>query len=165
MIVYHGTTLEIKQPQIIKSEIGRDFGFAFYTTDIKEQAERWAIRRAKIAMRKLNTRVPAIVNVYEWTDTGNLNKKHFGDASLEWLELVVKCRSDINYSQAYDIVSGKIANDNVGETVSYVMQGIMRKEDAVERLRFEKINDQIAFCSEAAIKQLKFIKSYTVEVK
>lgn len=39
------------------------------------------------------------------------------------------------------IVCGKIANDNVGETVSYVMQGIMRKEDAVERLKFEKINN------------------------
>lgn len=29
MILYYGTTLEIKNPEIIKSEIGRDFGFAF----------------------------------------------------------------------------------------------------------------------------------------
>ena len=47
MILYHGTTLEIKEPKIFRNEIGRDFGFAFYTTDIKEQAERWAVRRAK----------------------------------------------------------------------------------------------------------------------
>lgn len=40
MIVYHGTTLRIERPRIVRSEIGRDFGFAFYTTDIKEQAER-----------------------------------------------------------------------------------------------------------------------------
>ena len=52
MILYHGTTLRIEQPRIIRTEIGRDFGFAFYTTDIKEQAERWAIRRAKIESRK-----------------------------------------------------------------------------------------------------------------
>lgn len=52
MIVYHGTTLEIKEPKIIKSEIGKDFGFAFYTTDIKAQAERRAIRRAKILSKK-----------------------------------------------------------------------------------------------------------------
>lgn len=63
------------------------------------------------------------------------------------------------------IVCGKIANDNVGETVSYVMQGIMRKEDAVERLKFEKINNQIAFCGIAALKELAFIESYIVEVK
>ena len=48
MIIYHGTIVGIKAPKIIKSETGRDFGFAFYTTDIKEQAERWA----RIKMRQ-----------------------------------------------------------------------------------------------------------------
>lgn len=42
MILYHGSTMEVSQPRILKSEIGRDFGFAFYTTDIQSQAERWA---------------------------------------------------------------------------------------------------------------------------
>ena len=84
--------------------------------------------------------------------------------SMEWLEMVVKCRSDVQFRQPYDIVTGKIANDNVGETVMYVVYGVMRKEDAVERLKFEKINNQIAFCTEEALKQLSFIKSYIVEV-
>ena len=77
--------------------------------------------------------------------------------------MVVSCRSDLSYKHEHDIVIGKIANDNVGETVAYVVQGIMRKEDAIERLKFEKINNQIAFCSERSLKQLKFIKSYIVE--
>ena len=77
--------------------------------------------------------------------------------------MVLKCRSDISYSHNYDIVIGKIANDNVGETVSYVMQGIMRKEDAIERLRFEKINNQIAFCTAKALETLTFVKSYECE--
>ena len=165
MIVYHGTTLEIKEPKIIENEIGRDFGFAFYTTDIEEQAIRWAVRRAKILNRKSETLHRAIVNVYEWTKTGKLNEKHFDGASMEWLEMVVKCRGDVSFKHGYDIVAGKIANDNVGETVSYVMQGIMRKEDAIERLKFEKINNQIAFCSERALKELKFIKSFETEIK
>lgn len=42
MILYHGTTLRIEQSRIVRSELGRDFGFAFYTTDIQEQAKRWA---------------------------------------------------------------------------------------------------------------------------
>ena len=46
MILYHGSTMEVSQPRILKSEVGRDFGFAFYTTDIQAQAERWARRRA-----------------------------------------------------------------------------------------------------------------------
>ena len=48
MILYHGTTMEIPIPRILRSEIGRDFGLAFYTTDIQEQAERWAKRKARI---------------------------------------------------------------------------------------------------------------------
>lgn len=165
MIVYHGTTLEIRMPRIIESEIGRDFGFAFYTTDIEEQAVRWAVRRAKILNRKSDIKHRAIVNVYEWSQSRTLNEKHFDGASMEWLEMVVKCRSDVNFKHDYDIVCGKIANDNVGETVSYVMQGIMRKEDAIERLKFEKINNQIAFCTEKALNQLKFIKSFETETE
>ena len=105
------------------------------------------------------------MNVYEWESTGTLSEKHFDGASMEWLEMVVKCRSEINFSHNYDIVSGKIADDNVGETVSYVMQGIMRKEDAIERLKFEKINNQIAFCTDNALKELRFVESYKVEVR
>lgn len=164
MIVYHGTTLEIQKPEIITSEIGRDFGFAFYTTDIKEQAERWAVRRSKLLSRKKKTTVSAIVNSYEWNNSNKLNEIHFDDASMEWLEMVINCRSNINFTHDYDIVSGKIADDNVGETVSYVIQGIMRKEDAIERLKFEKINNQIAFCTEKSLNNLRFIESYEVEV-
>ncbi len=164
MLVYHGTTVEIKNPQIITSEIGRDFGFAFYTTDIKEQAERWAIRRAKVQTRLNIKPEKAVVNVYDWNRNLSLSIKEFDGASMEWLDMVVRCRSDVKYMHDYDIVIGKIANDNVGETVSYVVQGIMRKEDAIERLRFEKINNQIAFCTDLALAELKYVDSYTVEV-
>ena len=162
MILYHGSTLEVQQPRILKSEIGRDFGFAFYTTDIQAQAERWARRRAMIESRRTKMKVQAIVSVYEWDENAakQLQFLKFDGASMEWLDLVVICRSQIDYSHGYDIVEGKIANDNVGETVSYVMQRIMRKEDAIERLRFEKINNQIAFCTETALRTLYFQNSY-----
>lgn len=163
MLVYHGTTLEMKVPKIITTEIGRDFGFAFYTTDIKEQAERWSLRRAMIQSRKSKAAVSAVVNIYEWERDANTDILEFNGASMEWLDMVVSCRSDLSFKHEHDIVIGKIADDNVGETVAYVIQGIMRKEDAIERLKFEKINNQIAFCSERSLKQLKFIKSYIVE--
>ncbi len=163
MIVYHGTTLEIQKPEIIRNEVGRDFGFAFYTTDIKEQAQRWAARRAKILMRINGVTYLPIVNIYNWNEDTDVRIKKFSGASMEWLDMVVECRSNPDYAHGYDIVEGKIANDNVGETVSYVVQGIMRKEDAIERLKFEKINNQIAFCTEKAISDLSFIESYTVK--
>lgn len=163
MILYHGTTLEVQSPQIMRSEIGRDFGFAFYTTDIQQQAERWALRRAKILSRKTRHPQKAVVNIYEWNPHTALSVKAFDGASMEWLEMVVQCRSDLNFHHSYDVVIGKIANDNVGETVSYVVQGIMRKEDAIERLKFEKINNQLAFCTDAALQELCYQGCYEVE--
>ena len=33
MILYHGSNIVVNKPKIISTEIGRDFGFGFYTTD------------------------------------------------------------------------------------------------------------------------------------
>lgn len=165
MIIYHGGTDIIENPKIITQEKGRDFGFAFYTTDIKEQAERWAIRRAKLLSKFNKIKVEPIINIYEYSENNKeLNIKSFENPNEEWLDMILKCRSDITYKHNFDIVIGKIANDNVGETVSFVLEGIMRKEDAIERLKFQKINRQLAFCTEKSLKQLKFIKSYVLEL-
>lgn len=159
MILYHGSFAEIRTPQIMTSEKGRDFGFGFYLTPIKEQAERMAKRKQKIT--KCNK---AVVSIFEWDENkDDLLFKSFPEPDLEWLEMIVKCRSQINYKHGYDIVEGKIADDSVGETVLFVLDGIIKKEDAVERLKFQKINSQIVFCTEKALQHLKFLQSFEVK--
>lgn len=162
MILYHGSYTQIENPRIIIQEKGQDFGFGFYTTSIKNQAERWAVRSARLRSRFTDKSENAVINVYEFDEdfAKLLKTKSYPNADLEWLEMVIRCRSDLNFKHGFDIVSGKIANDNVGETVEYVLAGIMRKEDAVERLRFEKINDQICFCTEESLKAVTFKSSY-----
>lgn len=44
MILYHGSNVEVKSPQIIKSRKLLDFGAGFYLTSDYEQAEKWAVR-------------------------------------------------------------------------------------------------------------------------
>ena len=166
MKLYHGSIVAVEIPRIIRSTIGRDFGFGFYTTDIKEQAERWASRRKRTARRNGDMNARAIVSVYEIdieAARNSLNFKDYPEASMDWLEMVLACRSDKDFSHPYDVVTGKIANDSVGETVSYVLAGVMRKEDAIERLKFQQINNQLAFCSERALTFLKYISNYIVE--
>jgi hypothetical protein len=157
MILYHGSTLVVDRPIIIKTEYGRDFGPGFYTTEIKEQAVRWALRKARLEKRK-NSDIKAIVSRYEFDEKnyGDLNVIHFPEPNAEWLDMVCRCRSNMQYIHGYDMVTGKIANDTVGETVSYVVQGIMRPEDAVERLRFEKINNQICFSTKKSLFFLRY---------
>lgn len=159
MILYHGSFVTVKEPKIITSEKGRDFGFAFYLTPIKEQAERMAKRKQK--QHKTNK---AFVSVFEWNeDKTNYSFKQFEEANLEWLDMIIKCRNDTTYKHNYDIVEGKIADDTVGETVLFVINGVMRKEEALARLKYQKINSQIAFCTDKSLKTLRFIKSYEVK--
>lgn len=166
MKLYHGSITKVESPQIIRNAVGRDFGCGFYTTDIREQAERWALRRKNTALRNGTPGAQAIVSVYEIDldlAKKELDFKEFPAASMDWLELILSCRSDIHFTHPYDVVTGKIANDNVGETVSYVLAGIMRKEDAVERLKFQQINNQLAFCSGRALTFLEYVSHYIVE--
>jgi hypothetical protein len=158
MKLYHGSTVVVDLPRIIKTEIGRDFGTGFYTTGIKDQATRWAKRKALIEQRHSRA-AKAFISLYEFDEANYQDLKviHFPEPSAEWLKMVCACRSDKDYVHGYDIITGKIANDKVGETVSYVVQGIMRPEDALERLRFERINDQVCFASEKALAYLRYI--------
>ena len=160
MILYHGSDVEVKNPKIIKSEKGRDFGCAFYLTPIKEQAERMAKRK-----QRMNKSSSAIVSVFEWNEKelNTFKSKVFNNPDLEWLDMIIQCRTKPSFIHGYDIVEGKIADDSVGETILFVIDGVIKKEDALERLKFQKINSQIAFCSEESLKLLKFIKSYEVK--
>ena len=159
MILYHGSDVEVKNPKIIKSEKGRDFGCAFYLTPIREQAERMAKRK-----QRMNKSPSAVVSVFEWNEKEivGLKYKTFKNPDLEWLDMIIECRTNPSFKHGYDIVEGKIADDNVGETILFVIDGVMKREDAVERLKFQKINSQIAFCSEESLKLIKFVNSYEV---
>lgn len=85
MILYHGSTVEVQQPRILKSEIGRDFGFAFYTTDIRTQAERWARRRAMIESRRTKIEVQPVVSVYEWDEDDAKQSAFCGSTAQAWI--------------------------------------------------------------------------------
>ena len=167
MTLYHGSTVSVEEPRILESDVGRDFGFAFYTTDIKAQAERWAVRRAKYAQKGGQTRAVAVVSEYDFDEKAAravLKMKDYPAVSIDWLDMVVKCRSSLTFKHGFDIMTGKIANDTVGEVVSYVVAGVMPKEMALEKLRFQQISNQIAFCTPASLKFLRLVRSYELEV-
>ena len=161
MIVYHGGIEIVKIPKIMSINKGRDFGVGFYTTTIKEQAEKWAIRQMRNRCAK-----NAVLNIYEYDDVNadeQLKIKIFIDYSIEWLDLVIDCRQNGSYIHGYDIVSGKIADDDVGEAVQAVVDGLSSKDFALSKLVFLPANDQICFCTEKSLSFLKFIKSVIVK--
>ena len=163
MILYHGSTVVVKNPKILRDDKGRDFGYAFYLTPIEEQAISMAKRKKE--MDKINgINSKSIVNIYEWDENiKNLKFKVFKETNEEWVDLIVSCRKKPNFNHGFDIVEGKIADDKVGVSVTLYINGFIDKPELIKKLKYQKINNQIAFCSDGSLKIIKFIKSYEVK--
>jgi len=171
MLLYHGSYIEIKTPDISYSRYNLDFGKGFYVTGIKEQAEKWAKRRA--AMEKLlnnsNSSKP-IVSVYELDfDSADLKVQRFNGYNEEWLDFVVSNRGaeEPMSNNDYDVIFGNIANDDVAAVVDDYMKLLIKgrldpegKQFFLKQLKYSKPNDQYCIVSEKAFNALVYIQSY-----
>ena len=60
MKVYHGSIEIVKSPDVLHSYRPLDFGKGFYVTTVKEQAEKWAKRKADLYNKPIG-----IINEYD----------------------------------------------------------------------------------------------------
>jgi hypothetical protein len=158
IILYHGTDSLFEDIDLTKSKERRDFGVGFYTTTISSQAEGWA--RSK---KKRNHSLNAYVYVYEAHISDSLSVCEHIDMSLEWLEMIKTNRELGGIQHNYDIVIGPVANDDTMLTVSRYIAGVYTSNEAIERLKYSKANNQVSFHTNNAIKVLKFIRRYKVD--
>ena len=156
MIVYHGSTEIIKQPDVQHSYRLLDFGQGFYVTTVKEQAVRWARRKAALKNGKV-----AIVNCYQMSETiGSLKYKTFPKDMMEWIDFVCRCRDGSLDYKEYDVISGKVANDKVFRVVDLYRTGVWEKDRALKEIKAYPNYDQTAFITQRAIEQLLEYDSY-----
>ena len=155
MIVYHGSSEVVRQPDILHSYRALDFGKGFYVTTVQEQAERWARRKASMVGGR------AIVNQYQMDDDmTELQVKRFPDDLTDWIEFVCDCRDDKLGYQDYDLIIGKVANDKVFRVVDMYHSGIWDKERTIMEIRAYPNYDQLAFITQIAIDKLLRFKGY-----
>lgn len=159
MIIYHGSYMEVKTPDVLSSRANVDFGRGFYTTPLHEQARKWA-KRFKIK------RGSSIVSKYELDEIKmreNFSVKEFSSYSDEWLDYIAVCRSEKCTMQS-DVVIGGVANDKVFDTIELFFDGLIEKSVAIQRLRYEKPNLQICFCFQKVISQcVVFLESEVIK--
>ena len=154
--LYHGSNIEVKQPEILPALRTLDFGAGFYLTSNYQQAERWA---KVVARRRASTQ--AIVNCYKLdrNKLRDLNILHFTHADEDWLEFVVANRAGRAIS-AYDLIIGPVANDATLPVIDGYMDGKYTREEAIKRLLPQRLTDQYAFLTPAALEQLIFMESH-----
>ena len=153
VVVYHGTVEWFENILLEKSKNRRDFGRGFYTTVLESQAKEWAYR---LSLREKKSTY--YVYEYSLAGTEKVNIKRFDSINLEWLELIKNNRSKGGLQHNYDIVIGPVADDNTMETVQLYMAGVLNGNEAMERLRYSRVNNQVSFHSEVAIQCLKLIR-------
>lgn len=155
MILYHGSNIEVKNPQIIKSRKLLDFGVGFYLTSDYGQAKKWAVRTTD--RRREGSPVISVYNV-NVNDFESLSLLVFDQASKEWLRYISAYRTDQSASDSYDIVIGPVANDQAIRTINDFLKGRFTEDIAIQLLLPQNLKDQYAFKTEKAISILELVE-------
>jgi hypothetical protein len=144
MILYHGSYVAVKNPDVGYSRDKLDFGRGFYLTPIKEQAVNWTTH----FLRKYGKR---IVSIYEFDETVALRILNFPAYSEDWLDFITLCRLGIGNNGQYDLIIGSVANDRVFDALEAYFNGYSNKSQAIQKLRYQKPNLQYCFVQQEAI--------------
>jgi hypothetical protein len=161
MKLYHGSTVDVKIPDLQKCRSKTDFGQAFYTTTSYEQAVKWA----KIKQRRARAE-NAIVSEFEFDDSilhsDEYKVRLFEKATKDWLEFVINNRRGIEINEKYDFVMGPVANDSLYTTILLYEQSVLTAEAAIEQLKTHTLFDQLSFHSEKALTNLKYVNQFVL---
>lgn len=149
-IIYYGSYCEVKEPKIIKGKFNKDFGTGFYCTILEKQAKKWA--------QKYDT---SFLNKYEYDENPNLNSKEFTLMTEEWLDFIIDCRNGKEHN--YDIVIGAMADDQIYNYISALMSREITRDAFWELAKFNHPTHQIVFCTEEALRCIKFIGAEEIE--
>ena len=160
MLVYHGSNVEVRKPNILKSRKKTDFGRGFYTTTQKEQAEHWT--SIKMDRAKTGRRVVSVFEVGDELLTDpELKIREFHGPDEAWLNFVVASRKGVEHD--YDLVFGPVANDKVFTVVNLYESGVLDAPAAIAELKAYKTYNQLSFHTPRVIRALRFVESYEVK--
>lgn len=160
MILYHGSNVIVSRPRLVEQNRYLDFGYGFYTTTNIEQAAAFAQK----VFRRRRTGEPA-VSVYELNEEKAFAEcavLTFDAADEAWLDFVSANRAGEYHGDAYDLIFGPVADDDVYTTFTLYSAGVLSKEQTVAALKVKKLYNQLVLTSEKALSYLTF--TGTVEV-
>ena len=158
IIIYHGSNHSFDKVDLTKSKDKRDFGRGFYTTTIREQAVDWA----EALFDRYNGDGIFIYKM-ELELTKDLSIKNYEGLSEEWLLMVQKNRTLGGIQHDFDIVQGPVANDKTARTIALYIAEIISTDEAINRLQYNRINNQVSLHTPAALSHLKLIGKYQHE--
>lgn len=159
LILYHGSASFFEKIDLAKSQNRRDFGKGFYTTVLEGQAKNWAYKQS---LR--NGKTESYVYKFSFEESQDLNIKHFDSLDEEWLEFIKLNRTKGGVQHDFDVVIGPVADDNTMQTVQLYLLGTINAAEAVERLKYNDVNNQVSFHTEKAIEKLVLLNRSVIKI-
>ena len=153
MKIYHGSIDKVEVPEIRESNRTLDYGRGFYTTTSYKQAEDWVRRR--MSENKVSV---GYVCVYELDESAlqDLKVLVFETPTDEWVDFVMKNRTQKGFDHEYDLVYGPVANDKVYAAFALYEGGLIDKNTLISELKTYKLVDQYLFHTAQALQYIKF---------
>lgn len=153
MKIYHGSIEKVEAPEIRESNRTLDYGRGFYTTTSYQQAEDWVRRR--MTEKKVSV---GYVCVYELDESAlpNLKTLIFEAPTDEWVDFVMKNRTEKGFDHEYNLVYGPVANDKVYAAFALYEGGLIDKNTLISELKTYKLVDQYLFHTDQALECIKF---------
>lgn len=158
MKLYHGSLEVVSEPRIVTPNRTLDYGRGFYTTTSYEQAEQW-VRRRRGTQHSVG-----YVNVYELADIlpEEIKQLRFETPTEEWVDFVMRNRTERGFEHSFDIVYGPVANDRVYAAFALYESNLLDKEGLIRELRTYELVDQFLFHTEQSLQYLTFIEAKEV---
>ena len=168
--VYHGSYTIVEHANLDKTRRGKDFGKGFYLTTDKNQA----IKFARLIARREGLKA-GYISKYTISDFDGLAVFEFAGTDIDWLNCIAgnrekKFKKLAEQWSAYDVIVGKIADDDTSFVLNAYLNGAYGKvgtksavSTAVKMLIPERLKNQICLKTDKALEKLIFKEAEVTE--
>ena len=173
--LYHASYKPVETIDLSVCRKRNDFGQGFYLTTNREQAERFVKTSILKSGQDLKS---GYVNLYRMSDFQGLKRHEFITTDEEWLHCVCSFRRTDLFPyvasewEAYDVLIGKIANDDTMTTITIYLQngyGDFGTDEAINiainTLKPHRLHDQVCLKTEISLSKIEFIEACEVTPK
>ncbi|MDR1663686.1 MAG: DUF3990 domain-containing protein [Clostridiales bacterium] len=172
LTLYHGTVHDFTEINIQYGKPYKDFGRGFYVTEDFVHAKNIAERNRRIEIERLiayGKKSNVNMFIYEYAlclpDLENIKVLRFDKPGSEWVNFVVKNRTEPRLNHGYDLIIGATANDDTRITIQNYLLGAYGEPETqkavsvfLEQIKVEKLPTQWMFASTKATSLLRFTR-------
>ena len=166
MLLYHGSTRIIKQPEYGLGNPHNDYGLGFYCTEDLDLAKEWACPEAR----------DGFANIYNFDTQGLRILNLSGDEYhvLNWIAIILYNRTFVKKSRiakiaepyilneflpdtrGVDVICGYRADDSYFSYAKDFLNNGITVDELSEAMRLGNLGNQVVFVSERAFERLSF---------